>query len=231
VRHWEEDDEYDDDMGETGWVFGVKNETIACANAVRQSVLLDSGSDEHICRQAFGPDVDPHKVDKLMKLVDVQKRPLPTMGAKKVGLALGVGIVTAAAEFMIGPVNDDILSLSKLINQGCRFDLSKDNGLYMSKGHVSVQLYLERNSLRMEVEVAPARRVIAAGQAPREEVEVPQALSEGVVEVGVPGRGEERAEGRPTLSADSGVDDIRNRLGELKGTVYGTKAQLWARLC
>eukprot|EP00959_Pyramimonas_sp_CCMP1952_P351884 7372780-Pyramimonas_sp.AAC.1 len=59
--------------------------------------------------------------------------------------------IKATADFLVADVNDDLLSMGKLLRQGFRFNLSMEDGLYMTKGHRSVQLELERNSLRLPI--------------------------------------------------------------------------------
>eukprot|EP00959_Pyramimonas_sp_CCMP1952_P003509 73837-Pyramimonas_sp.AAC.1 len=62
--------------------------------------------------------------------------------------------IAATADFLVANVNDDLLSMGKLLRQGLRFNLSLEDGLYMVKGHRSVQLTLERNCLRLPIVAA-----------------------------------------------------------------------------
>ena len=49
--------------------------------AERWSLLVDSGSDEHVCRRTFPPHVEPIQVGPSHKLFDAQQQPLASQGA------------------------------------------------------------------------------------------------------------------------------------------------------
>ena len=72
----------EDDETSTGWCFGVTS--LCAAVGSTGSLLLDSGSDEHLCTPKFadliptGPDRSP------LKLEDVQQNDLPISGQKTV---------------------------------------------------------------------------------------------------------------------------------------------------
>ncbi len=130
------------------------------------SLLLDSGSDEHVCRQEFVKSIKPYFDGYQEKLLDIQQNELITLGKKQVPMTFGPSDdVAGTVDFVVGEVHDDILSLGKLLRMGYTFDLSNRDGMYMRKGDQCVPLYLQRNSLRVQItphatyEAAKASRV------------------------------------------------------------------------
>ena len=74
----------EDDETSTGWCFGV---TSLCAAV--DSLLLDSGSDEHLWTPKFA-DLIPTIPDRSsLKLKDVQQNDLPISGQKTVPMLVG----------------------------------------------------------------------------------------------------------------------------------------------
>ncbi|CAK0869723.1 unnamed protein product [Prorocentrum cordatum] len=136
-----------------GWVFAVTAQPNGRVAKVGGSILIDSGSDDHLCRHRFVPEAPISAAVDAPRLFDVQQRPLPTAGLRGVEMTLKEGI-TATADFLVADVSDDLLSMGKLLRQGFRFNLSLEDGLYMTKGHRSLQLTLERNSLRLPIVAA-----------------------------------------------------------------------------
>ncbi|CAK0863635.1 unnamed protein product, partial [Prorocentrum cordatum] len=182
-----------------GRAFAVTAQTGGKTTKAGGPILIDSGSDDHLCRHRFVPEAPISAALDAPRHCDVQQRPLPTAGLKGVEMAMKEGI-TATADFLVADVNDDLLSMGKLLRQGFRFNLSLEDGLYMAKGHRSVQLTLERNSLRLRLSRrAPQMRLATAA---------------------------ERQNGRmrrQLLCSTAG-------LGELCMPIYGAKAELWDRL-
>ncbi|CAK0835553.1 unnamed protein product [Prorocentrum cordatum] len=191
-----------------GWVFAVTAGTDGKVAKVGGSILIDSGNDDHLCRHRFVPEAPVSSAVDAPRLFDVQQRPLPTAGLRGVEMAMKEG-TKATADFLVADVNDDLLSMGKLLGQGFKFNLSLVDGLYMTKGHRSVQLELERNSLRPPI--VPAGPAAEArhcrGAAERQD-----------------------AATAPVLNADSSVGATRARLRELFMPIYGTRAELWDRL-
>ncbi|CAK0865232.1 unnamed protein product [Prorocentrum cordatum] len=140
-----------------GWVFAVTAQPTGQVAKVGGSILIDSGSDDHLCRHRFVPEAPISAAVGAPRLFDVQQRPLPTAGLKGVQMAIKEGI-TATADFLVADVNDDLLSMGQLLRQGFRFNLSLEDGLHMTKGHRSVQLTLERSSPRLRLTTAAARQ-------------------------------------------------------------------------
>ena len=134
------------------WCFAMT--TDSNCQAVKGSVLIDSGSDEHVCRKEFAPayetQPDPHPVT----LRDVQKGVLQQYGVRDVSLQIGPsGITEAQCAFKVADVNDDVLSLGRLLRRGFEFDLSLGRGCSMfprGRPDKAVPLFLHKNSLRLQ---------------------------------------------------------------------------------
>ncbi|CAK0836065.1 unnamed protein product [Prorocentrum cordatum] len=191
-----------------GWVFAVSATTDGKVARVGGSILIDSGSDDHLCRHKFVPEAPVNSAAEAPRLFDVQQKPLPTAGLRGVEMTMQEGI-KATADFLVADVNDDPLSMGELLRQGFKFNLSLEDGLYMTKGHRSVRLELERNSLRLPI--APAGPAAAAHHC------------RGAAE-------QQEAATAPVLTAESSVGALRTRLRELFMPIYGTKLELWERL-
>ncbi|CAK0870594.1 unnamed protein product [Prorocentrum cordatum] len=191
-----------------GWVVAVSAATSGQVAKVGGSILIDSGSDDHLCRHKFVPEAPVNSATDAPRLFDVQQRPLPTAGLRGVEMTMQEGI-KATADFLVADVNDDLLSMGKLLRQGFRFNLSMEDGLYMTKGHRSVQLELERNSLRLPI--------VSASPAPAAHHCCGAA-------------DQQQAATAPVLTAESSVGAMRTRLRELFMPIYGTKLELWERL-
>ncbi|CAK0847992.1 unnamed protein product, partial [Prorocentrum cordatum] len=125
-----------------------------------------------------------------------------------VEMAMKEGI-KATADFLVADVNDDLLSMGRLLRQGSRFNLSLEGGLYMTNGHRSVQLEPGRNSLRLPI--------VSGG--PAAEAHHCRCAAE-----------RQDAATAPVLNADSSVGAMGARLRELFMPIYGTKAEHWDRL-
>ena len=157
------------DEASTGWCFGL---SIMCAVlGSTGSLLLDSGSDEHLCTPKFA-DLIPWGPDRsLLKLKDVQQNDLAISGQKTVPLLVGPTggkqAVEATTTFRVTEERDNILSLRKLVRKGFHFTLGP-HGCSMERDGRSAPFYLERNSLRVEAHVlhrASRPGYVAAGTA------------------------------------------------------------------
>ena len=69
-------------------------------------MLIDSGSDDHLCRHRFVPDAPVMDSTAAPKLYDVQRNPLPTAGRRGVEMTMAEG-VKATADFLVADVGDD----------------------------------------------------------------------------------------------------------------------------
>ncbi|CAK0893566.1 unnamed protein product, partial [Prorocentrum cordatum] len=191
-----------------GWVFAVSATTDGKVAQVGGSILIDSGSDDHLCRHKFVPEAPVNSAADAPRLFDVQQKPLPAAGLRGVEMTMQEGI-KATADFLVADVNDDLLSMGKLLRQGFKFNISLEDGLYMAKGHRSVQLELERNSLRLPIVSAGPAAAAHHCRGAAEQQEVATA---------------------PVLTAESSVGALRTRLRELFMPIYGAKLELWERL-
>ena len=143
------------------WCFALV--TDSNCQAVKGGVLIDSGSDEHVCIKEFAPayetQLDPHPVT----LRDVQRGVLQQYGVRDVSLQIGPsGITAAQCAFKVADVNDDVLSLGRLLRRGFEFDLSLGRGCSMfprGRPDKAVPLFLHNNSLRLQA--LPSVRAIS----------------------------------------------------------------------
>ena len=100
----------EDDETSTGWCFAVASMCAAVGST--GSLLLDSGSDEHLCTPKFadliptGPDRSP------LKLKDVQQNDLVISGQQTVPMLVrptgGKQAMEATATFRVAEVRDKI---------------------------------------------------------------------------------------------------------------------------
>ena len=135
------------------------------------SLLLDSGSDEHLCTPKFA-DLIPTSPDRSpLKLKDVYQNDLVISGQKTVhmlvGPTSGKHAMEATATFRVAEMRDNILSLGKLVRKGFSFNLGP-RGCSMEKDGRRVPLFLERHSLRVDAHVlerASRPGYVAAGTA------------------------------------------------------------------
>ena len=85
-------------------------------------LLLDCGSDEHLCTPNF-PELIPTSRDhSSLKLKDVQQGDLVISGQKTVPMLVGPTggkhAMEATATFRVAEVRDNILSLGKVVRKG-----------------------------------------------------------------------------------------------------------------
>ena len=122
--------------------------------AVKGSVLIDSGSDEHVCRKEFEPAYETQPDLHPVTLRDVQRGVLQQYGVRDVTLQIGPsGITAAQCAFKVADVTDDVLSLGRLLRRGDEFDLSLGRGCSMvprGRPDKAVPLFLHNNSLRLQ---------------------------------------------------------------------------------
>ena len=110
----------EDDETSTGWCFGFTS--LCAAVGSTGSLLLDSGSDEHLRTPKFA-DLIPTSTDhSSLKLKDVQQNELAISGQKTVPMLVGPTggkcAMEATATFRVAEVRDNILSLGKLVRKG-----------------------------------------------------------------------------------------------------------------
>ena len=136
VTYSEEDSKEKDDR----WCFALV--TDSNCQAVKGSVLIDCGKDEHVCRKEFAPayetQPDPHPVT----LRDVQR-----------GVLQQYGITAAQCALKVADVNDDVLSLGRLLRRGFEFDLSLGRGCSM----------FPRTTRQGSTAISPQQQLAASG--------------------------------------------------------------------
>ena len=191
------------------WCFAMTTD-LNC-HAVKGSVLIDSESDEHVCRKEFAPahetQPDPHPVT----LRDVQKGVLQQYGVRDVYLQIGPSGITCVHS--VADVNDDVLSLGRLLRRGFEFDLSLGRGCSMfprGRPEKAVPLFLHNNSLRLQAlplvcAISECRPVGMDGGESRDEVH-----GDGLVPVSA-------------LGPKSPLRALRAQLAELGRPTYGSK--------
>ena len=133
------------------------------------SLLLDSGSDEHLCTPKFADSIPTSPDRSPLKLKDVQQNDLAISGQKTVPMMVrptgGKQPMEATVTLRVAEVRDNILSLGKLVR---KVSILGWVGCTMEKDGRSVPLHLERNSLRVEAHVlqrAMRPGCVAAGTA------------------------------------------------------------------
>ena len=218
------------------WCFAVT--TDSNCQAVQGSVLIDSGSDEHVCRKEFAPayetQPDPHPVT----LRDVQKGVLQQYGVRDVSLQIGPsGITEAQCAFKVADVNDDVLSLGRLLRRGFEFDLSLGRGCCMyprGKPEKAVPLFLHNNRLRLEA--LPSVRVIPDCRPVGMEMQSSSSTVPGARAHGERRRDEVHRDGVDipsvpvaALGPKSPLRALRAQLAELGRPNYGNKYHYWRR--
>ena len=221
----------------TGWCLGVSSMVLGSIG----SLLLDSGSDEHLCSPKFA-DLIPTDPDRsLLKLKDVQQNDLTISGQKILPLLVGPSggkhAMEATATFRVAEVRDNILSLGKLVRKGFHSTLGP-RGCSMERDGKSVPLYLERSSLRVEAHVlqrASKPGYVAAGSAVTDDHIKDVNVKQSHTSSGAGSAGKQSAE-VPTalalvLRTWSTIKELHLWLRELGAPIYGTKDELFRRLC
>ena len=226
-----------DDETSTGWCFAL---TSMCAVVGSTgSLLLDSGSDEHLCTLKFADLIPTSRDRSPLKVKDVQQNELVISGQKTVPMLVGPTggkhAMEATATFRVAEVRDNILSLGKLVRKGFRFNLGP-GGCSMEKDGRKVPLYLERNSLRVEAHVlqrASRPGYVAAGE--RDErmdgMDVKESHSSSSSGPAVEPSAEARTTPAPVLKTWSSIRELHSRLRDLGAPIHGTKDVLFRRLC
>ncbi|CAK0888691.1 unnamed protein product, partial [Prorocentrum cordatum] len=186
-----------------GRVFAASAARDGAAN-VGGPAPIDSGSDGHLCRRKFAPEAPVNGAVGAPRILGVQQRPQPVAGLRGAEITTQE-VIKATAGFLVADAIDDLPSMGKLLRYGPRFNLSLEDGPYLTKGHRGAQLELERNSPRPLIASAgPAgagRRRGAAGQPAK----------------------------APALAADSPASALRMRSRELRAPIYGAKTGLRER--
>ena len=112
VTYSEEQSKEKDDR----WCFALV--TDSKCQAVKGSVLIDSGSDEHVCRKEFAPayetQPDPHSYSQRCSKGSSSAR----WGARRLSSDWSIWNYCAQCAFKVAAVNDDVLSLEGFFDEG-----------------------------------------------------------------------------------------------------------------
>ena len=131
-----------------GEVAAVMEASMLCAAVGSTgSLLLDSGSDEHLCTPKFADLLTTGPDCRLLKRKDVQQNDLTISGQKTVPMLVGPTggkqAMEATATFRVAEARDNILSLVNLVRKGFSFTVGA-HCCSMEKDGRSVPIYLER---------------------------------------------------------------------------------------
>ena len=222
--------------GDTSSIFSVMQEHENIGDSEKILILVDSGSDEHVCPRSFAPRA-MWTEEPVGAMRDAQGKEIHTDGVKKVKMHTVMEkagkrqFAEVSASFVVATVKGPLLSLGKLMKKGyvVRGTAEYPYLLY-EKTKERIPMKIIRNSLYLEAYVQKIQVSPVEGEG---EVEPMQVEEEGAeherpeesVRVG-PAEGE----GIAILTPNSPVAKLKERLRALKSPVWGTKAQLWQRL-
>ena len=164
---------------------------------------------------------------------------LQQYGVRDVSLQIGPsGVTEAQCAFKVADVNDDVLSLGRLLRRDFEFDLSIGLGCCMyprGKPEKAVPLFLHNNSLRLEA--LPSVRAISYCRPVGTEMETSSSTAPVVRAYDERRRDEVHTDGVDIPSAPveplgpkSPLRALRAQLAELGRPTYGGKYQCWRRL-
>jgi hypothetical protein len=233
------------------WVMAVQTAAPVgvAADTSSDMLMLDAGSEEHICRPdlceqgSFGP------LRRVMR--DVAGRPIENYGAKELEMTVGQedrGTESCRTTWQVGEVEKDVLSAGKLTDTGVYRvvpDSEGSGGSHTSCKPFGKTVAIVRRGITISMKASDAQAVDTvapmAVDAMREEVEVTQPVAGSPFVAGavpplkeksaaVPSNDAARPEDPAGLRAWSSVEAMRQRLRLLSAPVYGAKYQLWERL-
>ena len=175
------------------------------------------------------PDLHP------VTLRDVQKGVLQQYASLQIGPS---GIAAGQCAFMVADVNDDMLSLGRLLRRGFDLDLSRGRGCSMyprGRPDKAVPLFLHDNSLRLEA--LHSVRAISDCRPVEMEMETPPPTVPELRAHGGERRDETHGDGVSippvpvaALGPKSPLRALRAQLAELGRPTYGNKYHCWRRL-
>ena len=221
------------DEASGGWSFGFSSMCAVLEST--GSLLLDSGSDEHLCSPKFA-DLIPTDPDRsLLKLKDVQQNDLTISGPKTVPLLVGPSSGNMRWKLLPHSVLLTCVTIFCRWRNWCekRFHFLWVPVVAQWREMGSVPLYVERNSLRVEAHVlqSPARSgYVEAGLSVTDyhikDVNVKQShTSSSAGSAGDPST-EVPTAPAPVLRTWSTIKELHSRLRELGAPMYGTKDEL-----
>merc|ERR1712194_464324 len=230
----------DDDDSEDRWVMVAMVAALETGN-FDGTILVDSGSDEHVCRADFGAGCEYVPGDTSRGVLrDVQGGHMTVSGTRRVPFSLTTsagGEIQGEAQFKAGACfKKNVLSVGKLYDAGFDVVFSQSEGPHMKRGSYRVPLqrrgntfYLEPTSIGVDVP-ASAGRVVAPvvpadgdemSPIPEEEIaEVADAVPALVpaLPLDVPEShrvADAPVDFRPSIGKGGFVDDMRKRLRQL----------------
>ena len=86
-------------------------------------ILLDSGSDEHLCPESWVPCAKAWRLGRGPVLRDVQGNEIPNLGVRAV--AFDVAGQPAKADFTVAKVNGPLLSAGRLARRGFKIQMAR----------------------------------------------------------------------------------------------------------
>ena len=203
-------------------------------------IMFDSGSDEHVCREAFGGRGEEQKSS--VRLSAVSGDALAILGERKVVITLAgrKGPVEVEVVFQVSKnAQKNILSSGKLFKQGFKtiMDPEGDSCLWHADANDFIPLYMYGNSFYVKMlntKTVPMvqhdpRAIVAPVVGDEEDWEN---VGQEEAEDEIPEReiDDRHIESRMRLTKDSTVEEMRKRLKHLGYIVRGTKNEVWARL-
>ena len=209
----------------------------------KDELMLDCGSEEHVCRPDFCPSAVLDEPQSAMR--DVAGRDIVNYGSQHVDMKMGVtgSVAHCRVRWQVGQVEKNVLSVGKMIDSGAyRLELdseeSQGSRLIHKPSGQSIPLRRRGGTFTVQawdmkkVMVAPVQAQALEEPAVGEAVLMPPpALVEDLRPgVGAPDVDAGRPEDPPGLRSWSPVGAMRSRLSLLKAPLYGTKDVLWARL-
>ena len=174
------DGQYPTNSDVIGFVMGIENmaeiSDYTGPDSVQrgQLILLDSGSDEHMCPQGWHPDADLMEKSSQGRLRDVQGNPIEEQGRRMISMDFEgwsdqgdtTGVRTSSC-FTVGPVREPLLSAGKIVQAGgtIHYEMS---GSYIEIGGKRIEVEMVGNRFairpwRTVAAVMPSRHV-AAGE-------------------------------------------------------------------
>ena len=156
----------DSGWGGDAWVMAAGSSGPAASSS--PLVLLDSGSDEHVCPVAWREDLDLKFDDPGRNTVlrDVQGNVIRQLGSRRIMMdmpaASGDGTVRAGAEFRVADVREPLLSAGKVVRNGGVIHLDAGNS-YLALG--TRRVAIEAHGNRFHLRALPGDGLVAAAVA------------------------------------------------------------------
>jgi len=144
-----------------GWIMGITDSEVDIKNIAAIGILLDSGSDEHMCPEEWHDEVDTaSSLHPPGTLRDVQGNPIRAGGQRLIKMTLsqkeGGDPLVATSAFTVGPVTQPLLSAGKIVRSGGSIHLARDPAeCYMELGGQRTPIEMVGNRFR----IVPVRTV------------------------------------------------------------------------